>query len=43
MEMEKEQEKGPEGNITEITLDSTEDGDWLAVVYDDHWWLAKSH
>lgn len=42
VEMEQEQVKGPEGTITKITLDSIEDGDWLAVVYDDHWWLAKA-
>lgn len=34
--------KGPEGTIVKITIDSTEERDWLAVVYDGHWWLAKA-
>lgn len=41
-EMEVEPLKGLEGAIVNITIDSIEDGDWLAVVYDDHWWLAKA-
>lgn len=36
-EMEEKPLKGPEGAINGI-----ETGDWLAVVYDDHWWLGKS-
>jgi len=34
--------KGPEGTITVTTVSSLNNGDWLAVVYDDHWWLAKT-
>lgn len=41
-EMEEESLKGPEGAIVDITINSIETGDWLAVVYDDHWWLGKS-
>ncbi|GAA6092441.1 uncharacterized protein LOC124051031 [Tachysurus ichikawai] len=41
-EMEEEPLKGPEGAIVDITINSIETGDWLAVVYDDHWWLVKS-
>ncbi|XP_060745191.1 forkhead box protein M1-like [Tachysurus vachellii] len=41
-EMEEEPLKGPEGAILDITINSIETGDWLAVVYDDHWWLGKS-
>lgn len=41
-EMEEEPLRGPEGTTIEITVDSIENGDWLAVVYDENWWLAKA-
>ncbi|MGH0161709.1 UNVERIFIED_CONTAM: hypothetical protein FKN15_041214 [Acipenser sinensis] len=41
MEERLESEEGPEGTTTKITAGNIEYGDWLAVVYDDHWWLAK--
>ncbi|KAG9329974.1 hypothetical protein JZ751_028423 [Albula glossodonta] len=41
-EIEEEVLKGPEGTVTEICLDIIKEGDWLAVVYDNHWWLAKA-
>ena len=41
-EMEEEPLKSPEGAIVDITINSIETGDWLAVVYDDHWCLGKS-
>lgn len=41
-ELDKEPLKGPEGTVTVMTVSSLNNGDWLAVVYDGHWWLAKS-
>ncbi|KAJ8409225.1 hypothetical protein AAFF_G00234230 [Aldrovandia affinis] len=41
-EMEQMPLRGPEGTTTEITIDTIENGDWLAVVYDEHWWLVKA-
>ncbi|KAJ8407151.1 hypothetical protein AAFF_G00288270 [Aldrovandia affinis] len=41
-EMEQKPLRGPEGTTTEITIDAIENGDWLAVVYDEHWWLVKA-
>ncbi|KAJ8385689.1 hypothetical protein AAFF_G00184020 [Aldrovandia affinis] len=32
----------PERSTTEITIDTIENGDWLVVVYDEHWWLVKA-
>ncbi|KAJ8402665.1 hypothetical protein AAFF_G00367480 [Aldrovandia affinis] len=40
-EMEQMPLRGPEGTTTEITIDTIENGDWLVVVYDEHWWLVK--
>ena len=40
--MDEEPLKGPEGTVTVTTVSSLNNGDWLAVVYDDHWWLAKT-
>ncbi|KAJ8406480.1 hypothetical protein AAFF_G00300540 [Aldrovandia affinis] len=34
--------RGPEGTTTEITIDTIENGDWLVMVYDEHWWLVKA-
>ena len=28
--------------MTVMTVSSLNNGDWLAVVYDGHWWLAKT-
>lgn len=33
---------GPEGTSTGITAQSIKPGDWMAVVYDEHWWLARA-
>ena len=41
-ELDEEPLKGPEGTVTVMTVSSLNNGDWLAVVYGDHWWLAKS-
>ncbi|KAI4785365.1 hypothetical protein KUCAC02_037808 [Chaenocephalus aceratus] len=41
-ELDEEPLKGPEGTVTVTTVSSLNNGDWLAVVYDDHWWLAKT-
>ncbi|KAJ4919008.1 hypothetical protein JOQ06_027776, partial [Pogonophryne albipinna] len=41
-ELNEEPLKGPEGTVTVTTVSSLNNGDWLAVVYDDHWWLAKT-
>lgn len=38
----KELLKGPSVTKVERTIDSNVDGDWLAVVYDHHCWLAKA-
>lgn len=42
MEMEEESPSGPEGTYTGITAESIKPGDWMAVVYDEHWWLARA-
>ncbi|KAK1905791.1 2-methoxy-6-polyprenyl-14-benzoquinol methylase mitochondrial [Dissostichus eleginoides] len=39
-ELDEEPLKGPEGTVTVTSVSSLNNGDWLAVVYDDHWWLA---
>lgn len=36
-EIEEQPVKGPEGTIVKISIDNIEEGDWLAVIYDDHW------
>lgn len=41
-ELDEEPLKGPEGAMIVITVSSLNNGDWLAVVYDDQWWLAKT-
>uniref|UniRef100_A0A1A8PVR2 Uncharacterized protein n=2 Tax=Nothobranchius rachovii TaxID=451742 RepID=A0A1A8PVR2_9TELE len=41
-EWDEELVKGPEGTIKVTTVGGLHEGDWLAVVYDDHWWLAKT-
>ncbi|CAJ1066393.1 hypothetical protein KUCAC02_023480 [Xyrichtys novacula] len=41
-ELDEEPLKGPEGTVQVPTVSSLNNGDWLAVVYDDHWWLAKT-
>ncbi|XP_026051822.1 uncharacterized protein LOC113038532 [Carassius auratus] len=41
-ELDEEPLKSPEGTVTVTTVSSLNNGDWLAVVYDDHWWLAKT-
>lgn len=39
MEMEVESPSGPEGTITS---ESIKCGVWMAVVYDEHWWLTRA-
>ena len=34
--------ESPEGTVKVTTFSSLNNGDWLAVVYDGHWWLAKT-
>ena len=41
-ELKEEPLKVPEGANVDITINSIETGDWLALVYDDHWWLGTS-
>ena len=44
-EEEMEQEpmtKSPEGAVTDLSADAVHSGDWLAVIYDQNWWLAKA-
>nr|XP_054592211.1 uncharacterized protein LOC129157084 [Nothobranchius furzeri]XP_054592212.1 uncharacterized protein LOC129157084 [Nothobranchius furzeri]XP_054592213.1 uncharacterized protein LOC129157084 [Nothobranchius furzeri]XP_054592214.1 uncharacterized protein LOC129157084 [Nothobranchius furzeri] len=41
-EWDEELLKGPEGTIKVTTVGGLHEGDWLAVVYDNHWWLAKT-
>ena len=44
-ELDEEPLKGgesPEGTVKVTTFSSLNNGDWLAVVYDGHWWLAKT-
>ena len=33
--------RSPDGTVVDITINNIDKGDWLAVIYDDHWWLAK--
>ncbi|XP_063074360.1 uncharacterized protein LOC134464949 [Engraulis encrasicolus] len=45
-EHESEQEpitkRGPIGTVTNLTEEVLQSGDWLADVYDQHWWLARA-
>ncbi|KAK2816589.1 hypothetical protein Q7C36_022860 [Tachysurus vachellii] len=40
--MEKEPSREPEGTTTGIGPDDTQSGDWLVVMYEQNWWLAKA-
>lgn len=40
-EMEQDGHKVPKGVHTKIVADRIDSGDWLAVIYDKNWWLAK--
>lgn len=40
--MEKEPSTGPEGTTTGIGTGDIQSGDWLVVMYDQNWWLAKA-
>lgn len=42
MEMEEEPPSRPEGTSTGITAENIKPGDWMAIVYDEHWWLARA-
>ena len=33
--------RGPDGTVVDITITNIDKGDWLTVIYDDHWWLTK--
>ncbi|KAI4829181.1 hypothetical protein KUCAC02_023241 [Chaenocephalus aceratus] len=33
---------GPDGTMTDLSADVVHCGDWLAVIYDQNWWLAKA-
>ncbi|KAI4816693.1 hypothetical protein KUCAC02_009009 [Chaenocephalus aceratus] len=33
---------GPYGTMTDLSADVVHCGDWLAVIYDQNWWLAKA-
>lgn len=41
-EMEQEPQSGPDGTTTDISAGVINCGDWLAVIYDQNWWLAKA-
>lgn len=41
-EMENEPSRPPEGLTTMMGAKDVEMGDWLAVMYDHNWWLAKA-
>ncbi len=40
-EMKQDTHEVPEGVHTKIVADHINCGDWLAVIYDKNWWLAK--
>ncbi|KAK9976693.1 hypothetical protein ABG768_021898 [Culter alburnus] len=40
-EMEQDNDEVPKGVHTKIAEDHINSGDWLAVIYDKNWWLAK--
>ncbi|KAI4788917.1 hypothetical protein KUCAC02_002002 [Chaenocephalus aceratus] len=33
---------GPDGTMTDLSADVVHCGDWLAVIYDKNWWIAKA-
>ena len=33
---------GPDGTVTDLSADVVHCGDWLAVIYDQNWWLTKA-
>lgn len=39
---EEEPSKGPEGTATGLGSSDIQIEDWLAAMYDQHWWLAKA-
>ena len=41
-EIEQESKSGPDETTTDISAGVINCGDWLAVIYDQHWWLAKA-
>ena len=41
-EMEEEPCHGPDGTVTDVSASAINSGDWLAVIYDQNWWLAKA-
>lgn len=41
-EMEHVPQNGPYGTTTDISTGIINCGDWLAVIYDQNWWLAKA-
>ena len=42
MEQEPLTKSGPDGTVTDLSADVVHCGDWLAVIYDKNWWLAKA-
>lgn len=32
----------PDGTIADLSADTVQCGDWLAVIYDNNWWLGKA-
>ena len=41
-EIEQESKSGPDETTTDISAGVINCDDWLAVIYDQHWWLAKA-
>ncbi|XP_072099484.1 uncharacterized protein [Mobula birostris] len=41
-EMEQEPQSGPDRTTTDMSAGVINCGDWLAVIYDQNWWLAKA-
>lgn len=42
MEQEPLTKSGPDGTVTDLSADVLHCGDWLAVIYDQNWWLANA-
>lgn len=41
-EMEQEPKRSPDGTTTDLSAGAINCRDWLAVIYDQNWWLAKA-
>lgn len=42
MEQDPLTKSGPDGTVTDLSTDVIHSGDWLAVIYDQNFWLAKA-